>query len=210
MANKQYILPVCSASGSGGGSSISLETNGVSNSNQSLLNLAAGTNVTLSNSAGTTTINATGAGGISTARVTISSAQLIAGSLVQVIAAPGVGSYIVPIYCLMNYKFITAAYTVSTQTLVFYIGTGKPWAQLDASGFLDQSSDQIATSFSNNITTALPPVCSNINISGNSPIQESVADNAPGMFQLVNGGSPISSGSGTVDVIVWYSTIAKA
>jgi hypothetical protein len=46
--------------GLGAFSSITLQTNGVNNSNQTLENLAAGTNVTLSNSAGTTTINASG------------------------------------------------------------------------------------------------------------------------------------------------------
>jgi hypothetical protein len=46
--------------GSGGGSTLLLETNGTTNSNQSLLNIAQGTNVTITNVSGTTTINATG------------------------------------------------------------------------------------------------------------------------------------------------------
>lgn len=45
---------------SGGGSSLLLQTNGTNNSNQALLNIAAGTNVTVSNTSGTTTINASG------------------------------------------------------------------------------------------------------------------------------------------------------
>ena len=45
---------------SGGGSGLLLETNGTVNTNQSLLNLANGSNVTITNSAGTTTINASG------------------------------------------------------------------------------------------------------------------------------------------------------
>jgi hypothetical protein len=44
---------------SGSGSGIVLETNGLSNTNQSLLNLAQGTNITVSNTAGTTTISST-------------------------------------------------------------------------------------------------------------------------------------------------------
>lgn len=48
---------------SGGGSPILLETGGSPNSNQSLLNLVAGTGITLVNSAGTTTITNAGGGG---------------------------------------------------------------------------------------------------------------------------------------------------
>jgi len=45
---------------SGGGSTLLLETNGTVNTDQSLLNIAQGTNVTITNSAGTTTISASG------------------------------------------------------------------------------------------------------------------------------------------------------
>jgi hypothetical protein len=45
------------------GGEITLETNSVVNSNQQLLNLAAGSGVTLANSAGTTTISASGGSG---------------------------------------------------------------------------------------------------------------------------------------------------
>ena len=210
MANKQYILPVCSASGSGGGSSISLETNGVSNSNQSLLNLAAGTNVTLSNSAGTTTINATGAGGISMTRATITAAQLNAGTLVQVIPAPGIGKYIVPLMVLLNYKAGSNPFvpTPGVTFLNFFIGAGHPWMFMDASAFIDQTTDQLATSFTSAASFPLPPVCSNINTAGGSPIPEADADNASGQFQST--GTMSGGGNGTVDIIVWYSTIAKA
>jgi hypothetical protein len=60
-------LSLCNGGGwaiiGGGGSSILLQTNGVTNSSQSLLDLVAGTNITLSNSAGHTTITAAGGGG---------------------------------------------------------------------------------------------------------------------------------------------------
>jgi hypothetical protein len=47
-------------SGGSGSSTLLLETNGTINSNQSLLNIAQGTNVTITNVSGTTTINASG------------------------------------------------------------------------------------------------------------------------------------------------------
>jgi len=54
---------ICDLStGCPGASGIVLQTNGTNNTNQALLNLAAGTNISLSNSAGTTTISATGGG----------------------------------------------------------------------------------------------------------------------------------------------------
>lgn len=52
-----------SAYTSGGGSSITLETNGAANSSQVLLNLAAGANVTLTETGGTVTVASTGGGG---------------------------------------------------------------------------------------------------------------------------------------------------
>ncbi|MGH7192278.1 MAG: hypothetical protein ACREJM_01950, partial [Candidatus Saccharimonadales bacterium] len=44
------------------GTGLTLETNGATNADQSLLNLVAGTNVTLSNTGGAVTINSTGGG----------------------------------------------------------------------------------------------------------------------------------------------------
>jgi hypothetical protein len=56
--------PVSTITASGGGSSITLQTNGTNNGSQSLLNLAAGANITLvDNGTGTVTIASTGGGG---------------------------------------------------------------------------------------------------------------------------------------------------
>ena len=54
-----WLVSLQGSGGGGGGASIALETNGSANSDQVLLNLAAGANVTLTNFAGTTTIAAT-------------------------------------------------------------------------------------------------------------------------------------------------------
>jgi hypothetical protein len=59
LGNVTPTLPATPGTGLGG---ITLQTNGVNNSNQSLLNIAAGTNVTAVNSGGTVTLSASGGG----------------------------------------------------------------------------------------------------------------------------------------------------
>jgi hypothetical protein len=54
-------------SGGSGSSTLLLETNGVNNSNQSLLNIAQGTNMTITNVSGTTTFTASGGANFATA-----------------------------------------------------------------------------------------------------------------------------------------------
>lgn len=61
------IVPTNPPGGGGSGSStLLLETNGAVNSNQSLLNIAQGTNMTITNVSGTTTFNASGGANFST------------------------------------------------------------------------------------------------------------------------------------------------
>lgn len=71
--------PCLGAGGGGGGGGPLLETNGVANASQTLLNLIQGTNITLTNSGGGVTVNSTAGGGIT---------QLTGA----VLAGPGSGS----------------------------------------------------------------------------------------------------------------------
>jgi hypothetical protein len=70
--------------GTGGGVGLTLQTNGVNNGSQSLLNLQQGTNVTISdNGSGTVTISASGGGGggtVTSVALTVPSAFAVSGS----------------------------------------------------------------------------------------------------------------------------------
>jgi hypothetical protein len=70
--------------GTGGGVGLTLQTNGVNNGSQSLLNLQEGTNVTISdNGSGTVTISASGGGGggtVTSVSLTVPSAFAVSGS----------------------------------------------------------------------------------------------------------------------------------
>jgi hypothetical protein len=123
---------------------LTLETNGVVNSNQNLLNLVAGSGITLSNSAGTTTISASGSGGTGVSHTASLSLTQTASTLAvnhapasyptsflstplptatlpayTTLLAPALGSAVsISSYTITGGNLLTAQYT-STTPLVF-------------------------------------------------------------------------------------------
>lgn len=145
------------------------------------------------------------------ARITVSSAAILAHTVTPIIAAPGAGKYIVPLMVVFNYKFITAAYAVTAANMSVFGGTGSgPWVNSDLAGFIDQTSDQVTTAFSAAQSVNAPPVASSMQngaSANNFPIIESTIDNGALNFQATG---TISAGSGTIDVLVWYQIVPKA
>ena len=143
---------------------------------------------------------------INFARATLTSAQIVAGGAgPTVVAAPGVGKYIVPLFAIFNYKFITAPYSISGTVNIQLISGVVSWADVDAAGFLDAAGDQVSTSFPSAFTTAsYPPTAVAL---GQTQVAESSLDNQA-LSLTANSGA--TGGSGTVDVLVWYQTVTKA
>jgi hypothetical protein len=188
-------------------SSVTLKTNGVTNSSQTLLDLTAGANITLSNVAGVTTIAASGGGGSSvlTAVVSLSSADLIGlRSTPKTLVAGQAGKTIVPVFYQLVYTFVTAPYTGVTGN-VFNVFPGTDInLQYDngirASGFVDQSSDLISfssTSAPNNQSTFPTPVA--LASFQGQPLSLG--------FGNLQGAAPLSGGSGTMVCTVVYMVI---
>jgi hypothetical protein len=94
-----------------------------------------------------------------TTKVTLSSSQVqnLNTTPISLVAAPGAGKYIVPrlITAFMDYN--TAAYNgiAAGEDLAFRYtnGSGTILAQIEATGFLDQTSDQHRVAFPSNATT---------------------------------------------------------
>lgn len=82
------------------------------------------------------------------ASVTLTSAQLKAlnGTPITLVAAPGVGFVIYPIQIVLEYKFVTTAYTINGATLLLdYNHANGVFKQVPPeTGFFDQGSSQIS------------------------------------------------------------------
>ena len=148
-----------------------------------------------------------GSASINFARATLTSAQILAGTIINVVSAPGVGNYVVPLFAIFNYKFKTTPYTVTSETIDIFCN-GHSWAQADTTNFIDQIEDEITTSFSNALTTPMPPVATSLISGGNAPIDAASLDNHP-ISVHVTGGT-VTAGDGSVDVLVWYQIVTRA
>ena len=168
--NRQWLLPVVSSSGSGGGGNPS---------------------------------------GLQAASATLTSANILAQTPIQVVAAPGVGKYIVPIFAVMNYKFGGTPYTIAgAGNLALGVpGIANVWMISDALGFIDQASDHIATAFLSESSVNNPPICSTPAADAqNSPVSESTVDNQPLVFMM---NSSVTNGNGKLAITIWYSSLSK-
>ena len=90
-----------------------------------------------------------GDGGIQYAEVTISSAQVLAlfGTPITLVASPGAGKVLVPLRCAIVLDFVEAAYAgiaAGEDLAIRYTNAaGVICLTVEATGFLDQASDQI-------------------------------------------------------------------
>lgn len=91
---------------------------------------------------------------IQTAIVTVTAAQLNAldATPITIVAAPGAGLVIEPLWCVFNYVHGSAAFTVGSSALVLCpagsVGV-YDWSYfVPSAGFIDQTSNQIFLAFS--------------------------------------------------------------
>jgi len=155
-----------SAGLSGGNTTLLLETGGAVNSNQSLLNLAAGTNVTIANVSGTTTISATGGGTYSTS----TQGYFIASGMVDITSA-FVNTFLAPMtnttanvvvvnqfvlqsswkLSSISYQFTSAGAGGTTVNFGIYNAAG---SKLIDSGIFDGTSTSVQTNSFSPVTLA--------------------------------------------------------
>lgn len=135
------------------------------------------------------------AGPVQTATVTLTAAQLqhLKGTPVQLIPAPGPGRVIFNIGQQFQYKFGTTPYSVAADgKFSVYISSNRRSGgfHLNAAGFLDQSTSQLA---------------SGVN-TGTLSISQSSGDNSP--LVIANSGSEeFADGDGSVIVTVYYTVV---
>ncbi len=161
-----------------------------------------------------TAVGGSTGGGIQMARITVSSAHLLAGDVVQIVAAPSAGSYVVPIFVLFNYKFGGTAYTppLSEPALLVFAGSSPAapggdvvWSVCDMAGVIDQLQDTIATAYQTSIGNPLPSTATSDLTGGSVP--EADLDGQPLSFGV---GAAPTLGNGTLVVTVWYAIVVKA
>jgi hypothetical protein len=134
---------------------------------------------------------AAASGSVSKIKVSLTSAQVLALLVtpIQLLPAPGVGKFIVPVAVTFEYVFETTPYT-STATLAVYPANSNPsteqWFTADTHNFLTLSTSAIAQGAQAQLTTVGYPVNSALNVN------------------LAAGGS-ISLGDGTLNVYVTYT-----
>jgi hypothetical protein len=144
--------------------------------------------------------------GLITQQFTITSAQLLAGTPVTLVAAPGASSYWNILSVEMQYKFNTTAYTPSGDELVVYAASVLPtlgtadgnYFQIGQIGFIDQPSSQVAS------------VASYVVLNTDSANQaQTVVANQPLSFasKTTGGAGPPTAGNGTLIVTVTYQSI---
>ena len=110
-------------SSSSEGSGILLQTNGVTNSDQALLNLQEGTNVTISNSAGTTTINASGGGGFAVGSRPVLSSLSTWGGLQEVITYGSSSVFVTPTANNVQVALLTVSTPITISTVTVFTNT---------------------------------------------------------------------------------------
>jgi hypothetical protein len=124
--------------------------------------------------------------------LTAAQLQRLKGSPVQLVPAPGAGNIILDISQQFQYKFGTTRYTVSDGKFSIYLSSSNSAGfYLNAAGFLDQTSSQVASGAN----------------SGTSPTPLSSAENSPLMVRSV-GSDEFADGDGTVTITVYYTVMA--
>ena len=147
---------------------------------------------------GVTIDNKTGASGTSVAEVALTTAQLKALQTtgIQLAAAGGTDTMLVPLKMSIQYKFVTPAYTIANadNTLqVEYVGKSTLLMSVLATGVFDQSANAVAVG-------GLPAVIS-VNLA------QSNAANL-GLEVKLTGTSPaLTSGNGTAVLTLTYQTV---
>jgi hypothetical protein len=88
-----------------------------------------------------------GNGAIQTVSVTLTASQInnLGNTPIQLVAAPGAGKVIVPISISVKYTKGSAAFSISNGQGNFTLQAGTTWANVNMSGFIDQSSNQFAS-----------------------------------------------------------------
>jgi hypothetical protein len=185
---------------------VTLKTNGVTNSTQTLLNIVAGSGITASEAAGAVTIAATGGGGsVLTATVALSSADLIGlRTTPKTLVAGQAGKTIFPLFYQLVYTFGGTPYSGATSN-VFNVFPGTSITlQYDngirATGFVDQSVSLLcsANSSAPNNQQAFPTPQSLASFQG-QPLSLG--------FGAAQGPAPLSAGNGTMTCVVAYMVI---
>jgi len=141
----------------------------------------------------------TGAG-VQTATVTLSAAQLqhLRASAVQLVPAPGAGSFLNPLSIVAQYKFGTVSYGVPDGgQFSAAIGNVPTGINLAAAGFIDQVTNQIQIGGS----AASPGF-----VPGWTWPQSALENQA--LVVSNNGGSEWTSGDGTVTITVIYTIVS--
>jgi hypothetical protein len=135
------VTGTCTGCGGGGSTAFSGITSGTNTA--AAMVVGSGASITES---GTGTINANELNGTAapfTQQFTITSAQLLAGSPVTLVAAPGTGKYWNITDVAMQYKFNTTPYASNGSLQVGADTSNTVVATQDVNGFMDQTSDQL-------------------------------------------------------------------
>jgi hypothetical protein len=178
---------------------LALETNGVANGNQSLLNLKNGSNITLTDD---------GVGGVTVAQtapslrsipVTLNTSQLLnlTTTPVELIPAPGAGLMIVPLFVVANYIFGGTPFGSTGEIDCIYAGTAGvyPQAVILASGFLSASVNKVTV-----VTLYAPGSANNQTFSSSNTINKAL--------QASNSAAAIATGNGSVVLTIYYQIVA--
>ncbi len=133
-------------------------------------------------------------GPIQTATVTLTATQLqhLKTAPVELVPAPGAGKVILDVSQQFQYKFGTTPYTVSAdgKFSVYISSANSAGFYLNAAGFLDQSTSQLASGAN----------------SGTSSTSQSSGENSPLMIRNV-GSQEFADGDGTVAITVYYAVV---
>lgn len=137
-------------------------------------------------------------GNFSVATLALTSAQILAlnGTPVQIVAAPGAGKLLVPIFATFEYKFNSLAYANVTSSAIVIapsglLGTTDEPIQAPAEGFIDQTASQFAMFPGNSVTGAL-----------------TAYSNAALLVANEEGSGEFTTGDGTLIITLWYTTLA--
>jgi hypothetical protein len=152
--------------------------------------LTAGTGISIAVVDGVIQISTSGGGGgvvVQSAITDISSAELLslAENPITIAPAPGAGNVIIPLSIFANYIFGTNPYVIGSGSLWTNIGPVVEIQELNALGFLDQSSNQ---------NQSVP-------IEDTIESSDAIINTA---MTLSNIGDDFTEGDGTMKVIVYY------